>query len=222
VKKTNQKILYLIIAILLIIIITVFYFSAFNPAAIRNFATYIGLVSFNFPLSQGKFPELSSFPSHLLTNYWATEKCSISKQDSMINIIHVKIIDGVYHYDCEFGNLYSGAKDFQTKNDNPVWLGVAKNCSLQTAREIDSAVRTILSCKWPMENTLPANVTDYYAFNVACDPIDVAKELAEVNSANPRFIDLCRGQITNFANLTYGFGKGYLGVIDTSTGRVYE
>ncbi len=217
----SQKIWYLIVAVLVIIIFTQLYFSLSNPYMFENWGLSLGLIKSSFPFSQGKFTALNSFSEPLITAFWASGQCTIPEQDSLISLIHIKKVNGNYNFDCEFGKLYPGASNFQTINNDSVWLGVAKDCSLSTIKTIDSAVRSSFSCVWPMYIPIPVNLTDYYAFTVGCKN-NIDEIITHINAGNPNFSELCKKQITNLANLTSGFGESYVGVIDPNTGRLYQ
>jgi len=138
---------------------------------------------------------------------WAEFRCPISKEQSLVNLVHIKKNGDNYEIECWFGPSYN-LLNYTPRSDSMAavyggWVK-EKRCDQEVARVIDKAVREVYKCNFPIYTPLTAEVNDYYAFFVVCGPL-----LYDTNAR----------QKACFANIPQGLYAGYRGVIIPETGK---
>lgn len=104
----------------------------------------------------------------------------VYNEDSLINLVHIIKKGEKYEIDCQLGTAYGTANLIKLLPDQLISFGQIKNCTVDTAKAIDGAVRSSdFDCRIPLYfSPIPSDLTDYYLITfILEEPVEVDKEL---------------------------------------------
>lgn len=141
--------------------------------------------------------------------------CTVPKEQSLINLVHIRKHDNSYEISCEFGPAYDKVS-YSVNGQTPLvyfgWVS-GKKCDEEIAREIDNSVRKIDECAMPMLKPIPDDLTDYYVFSLYC-----RNNLKREYISSPKGTPKCVSSVLGSSNTVQ---IAYQGVVDLRTGMFW-
>lgn len=204
----NKKLIFLIGAVFVIGVGTLFLFQYFNQAE--------SLPRELSPITNEELRKIFAI-ARQSTGQKAIEKYGdFLKEDHLINLVHIVKEPTGYRFSCRFGPAYQTANLNKYFPQQSVSMGQIKECNLDTAEAIDEAVKSSgKNCMVFIKSGSLSQLTDYYFFAITLKEEEVTQEWIDRNQGTN-----CLDALKNLLGETVAT-HFVTGIVDLNTNIVY-